>query len=435
MGISIKLPNVDMTGKETADDKIAYLVDLIQSLKKNLEYHLNNIDSDQILNIDSAIITNLQSVNIEAQHILITEGGTARVVFDSTTIAMQVWEDGAWVNKVYFDSVTGKYIFDGDLSATTITTIESTMESLITMVFYADKGEIAELTVDSLKTHDKIQKRLNNDQSDVKWIWIEDQYIKLVSSEDCLGTTEYIYNRSNEQLFWVDETHTHVTTEATDYPIEQFLYDKELVKLSLAFESDGVNQVPMIVLGAGTGITGDKDGRGFIYKDDGGLYIEYHTYGQAGVPNDGDVFRLGLSEAGIDFSQFTGITFNPTTILTGLVQIWVQDDTPVGAKEKDVWIDTNDYSRYDIMELATGYTLVESDAEIIRVTLTEPSTLTLHAHTSVGIIKKVYNVGTVLLTIIPATGGYMNGVLNGSQLLYPYESAEFITNGTGWNML
>lgn len=106
------------------------------------------------------------------------------------------------------------------------------------------------------------------------------------------------------------------------------------------------------------------------------------------------------------------------------VQIYVQDDTPTGAKSKALWVDTNDYSRYDKTALTAETTLTENSNEFI--TASGTFTMTLHAATSSGIIKKIYNIGTGIITI----AGTINGATN--MILYPGESVELITDGTVW---
>jgi len=107
------------------------------------------------------------------------------------------------------------------------------------------------------------------------------------------------------------------------------------------------------------------------------------------------------------------------------VQIYVQDDTPAGAKSKSLWVDTNDYSRYDKTGLTAEATLTESSNEFI--TASGTFTITLHAATTPGIIKKIYNIGT---TGIITIAGTINGATN--MILYPGESVELITDGTAW---
>lgn len=105
--------------------------------------------------------------------------------------------------------------------------------------------------------------------------------------------------------------------------------------------------------------------------------------------------------------------------------IYVQPDEPAEAVEDDVWIDDDDYSRYDSLSLSGNITLDISDPEVLFATGT--ITITLHDATQVGVIKKIYNTGTGLVTI--------SGSINGSAttvVLYPLESLELITDGTTW---
>lgn len=106
------------------------------------------------------------------------------------------------------------------------------------------------------------------------------------------------------------------------------------------------------------------------------------------------------------------------------IKIFVQTDQPTTAKAKDLWVDTDDYSRYDVKSITGTATLSVSDNEVITVSGT--FTLTLHEATMAGIIKKIHNTGTGIVTL----AGLINGVTN--MYLYPGESVELITDGTGW---
>lgn len=106
------------------------------------------------------------------------------------------------------------------------------------------------------------------------------------------------------------------------------------------------------------------------------------------------------------------------------VMIWVQTDKPIGIKTDDIWVDTDNYTRYDMTALISSTTLSESDNEVI--TASGTILIALHAATTAGIIKKIYNVGTGIVTV----GGTINGTTN--LLLYPGESVELITDGIGW---
>ena len=104
--------------------------------------------------------------------------------------------------------------------------------------------------------------------------------------------------------------------------------------------------------------------------------------------------------------------------------IFVQDAEPTGAREKSIWVDTDEYSRYDRMNIIAATTLESADHEF--VTASGTFEITLHSGISQGIVKKIYNVGTGILTIV----GTINGNVN--MFLYPTESVELITDGTDW---
>jgi len=90
----------------------------------------------------------------------------------------------------------------------------------------------------------------------------------------------------------------------------------------------------------------------------------------------------------------------------------------------DVIVLKDDHTRFDSITKTAAYELLVSDHEIVKVSGTFP--LTLHAATTEGIIKKIYNEGTGLVTLV----GTINGETN--LLLYPNDSVELITDGTGW---
>ena len=56
----------------------------------------------------------------------------ARGVFNAELFALQSGDgEGGWTNKLYFDPVTGTYIFDGILSASVIQAIEAEIEVVV----------------------------------------------------------------------------------------------------------------------------------------------------------------------------------------------------------------------------------------------------------------------------------------------------------------
>ena len=289
---TVKLPVVELPDG-SLEEKVLYLTDLIQQYKKNLEYFLNNLDDDNILNIDSAIIRNLKSIDIEAQNVLITKGGDARVVFDESTIAMQKYEGGEWVNKLYFDSIAGKYIFDGTLTTTTLEAVNAVVYQLVTMTFTAEKGYIAELTVDSLDTSYKLQNYLASDTSDVNYIKIQNQNFDFITAHYDGGGTTQAVDRFSRPLYWTDGTHTAVSIDETAYPAMIYVYD-ELTKLHFGFDESNP-KVPFMQFGAGDGVL-PLSSKAFIKKTQTGIIIEYYK------SNTAEKISLELCDAGILFN-------------------------------------------------------------------------------------------------------------------------------------
>ena len=346
----------------------------------------------------------------------------ARGVFNSDTFALQVGDGTGenWINKIYFDPVSGKYIFDGMLSATMIEALEAEFDvtisnTTITQTLAAEMAYIAQLTVDSLETSSKVQNYLNNNTSDVNYIRIFDQYIQFITASTDGSSAEQAKDRQNNNLYWIDDTHKGTTTNVTDYPVMVYEYT-EFIKSQFAFVHDGENYTPQLILGTGTGNT-EHSGKTFIYKATDGFYIDYRH----SVTGESTIFKI--TDDGIDLSMFPTVTFNETVILS-VPQIWVQPDVPSMAKQSDVWIDTDDYSRYDKLELTTGTTLDMDSNEFITVNGT--FTVTLHDAALPGIIKKLFNAGAGIVTI----SGNINGQAN--MMLYPGESVELITDGNGW---
>lgn len=148
------------------------------------------------------------------------------------------------------------------------------------------------------------------------------------------------------------------------------------------------------------------------------------------VKRKSDDFSTQRSESYIDYfakmasgGSDSGAVENGSDYAVG-AKLYVQPNTPTGAETKSVWIDTDDYTRYDATALTGNTTLDVSDNEVI--TCSGTITVTLHAGTTAGIIKKIYNIGTGIVTV----AGTINGLTN--MYLYPTESVELTTDGTNW---
>ena len=221
-------------------------------------------------NLNEDYLENFIANHVQAGDILITKGTNARVVLNESQIAMQVSPDGGttWVSKVYFDSITGQYIFDGVLSADVI----NALSAIITPNLYAEKATIAEITVDQLDTSDKVAKYLSFDASDVNYVKIYDQNVEFITATTDGLESEQATNRLGQLLYWIDDTHEVASTEVTDYPVMIFKYN-ELTKRQISFKNDGTNYVPVDAWGAGTG-SGDND-KLFLYKPANKAVLEY----------------------------------------------------------------------------------------------------------------------------------------------------------------
>lgn len=134
--------------------------------------------------------------------------------------------------------------------------------TVITENLYAEYGDIAELTVDRLLSANKVERYRLGDTSDINYIWIEGQSIKLMTGTPTGGTTQHT-DRNGRPLYWYDGAALGMSTKTTAFPVIVFDYT-ELVKAQFSFDLVDGTYVPRITLGAGSG-TGDRD-KLFIQK-------------------------------------------------------------------------------------------------------------------------------------------------------------------------
>lgn len=243
----VKLPGIrDLRPNASVEEKIQALTDAYHMLTKYLEFLLLNLDSLNISEIDADItrIKNLEAVNIITQ-------------------------------------------------------------TLITQTLYAEKGYIAELTVDQLDTSQKVRNYLEGNLDDINYVKIYDQYIEFRTgrvkyNESGEPLTEQATDRFGKALYWADSEHKAVQYEANDDPVLVYQYD-ELTKAKIYFkinEATGYYDVEW-ELGAGHGIPGFPErGKLFIQKDTEGGTIKY-------VRADGKEEFIRLCEDGIIISHDT----------------------------------------------------------------------------------------------------------------------------------
>lgn len=210
--------------------------------------------------------------------------------------------------------------FGGTLTAEALEAIKANIDvvvsnTVITETLYADKGNIADLTVNKLDTsikvdnyklryHEDFATNIEKQQqsvSDVNYIKAYEQHIEFRTGsvkydEDGVPLTEQATDNKGRPLYWVNNTHTASTYEPNDLPVMIYQYD-ETIKLSISFRRFDETYEPYIVLGRGIGSTLDPDrGKAFIRKDTEGLVI---TYKKA----DGTDVYLRLGEDGISLSH------------------------------------------------------------------------------------------------------------------------------------
>ena len=243
----VKLPGIrDLRPNASVEEKIQALTDAYHMLTKYLEFLLLNLDSINISEIDADItrIKNPEAVNIITQ-------------------------------------------------------------TLITQTLYAEKGYIAELTVDQLDTSQKVRNYLAGNLGDDNYIKIYDQYIEFLTgsvkyNESGEPLTEQATDRFGKALYWVDSENKAVQYEVNDNPVLIYQYD-EAVKAKIYFkknEATGYYDVEW-ELGAGQGIPGFPErGKLFIQKDSEGGTIKY-------VRADGKEEFIRLCEDGIIISHDT----------------------------------------------------------------------------------------------------------------------------------
>jgi hypothetical protein len=227
----------------------------------------------------------------------------ARGIFNSDIFALQTGDGTGenWVNKLYFDPTSGRYIFDGMLSATMIEALEAEFDvsisnSSITQTLAAETAYIAQLTVDQLETSTKVQNYLNEDTADVNYIKIFEQYIQFITASTDGSETEQVKDRHNNDLYWIDDTFKGTTTNVTEYPVLIYEY-LEHIKMQILFVNINDNYVPKIILGVGDG-TGENHAKAEIYKGQTGLEINYYK------SNTGDIRQIKLSDDGIFITPY-----------------------------------------------------------------------------------------------------------------------------------
>lgn len=204
------------------------------------------------------------------------ENVVGEAILNSDTFAMRALIDGQWVDCIYFDAAAGRYRLAGNVIIDGGLTVET---------LYAERGDIAELTVDWLDTSRKISRYLTQDTSMDNHIVAHGQSIKMITAtvkvgDDGQPLTTQLSNRYGKPLYWqedisgatiqdgypyVDGNQIMTTTDDTGYPVIVYQYHNS-TKREMSFDTSAA-RIPFDSYGSGFGDATDRDrGKGFIQK-------------------------------------------------------------------------------------------------------------------------------------------------------------------------
>lgn len=157
--------------------------------------------------------------------------------------------------------------FIANLGATNIITQTIVSNSVVTKSLYAERGDIAQLTVDWLSTSKKVMKYLAKDTTDDDYIEIHEQGIELKTASVVMSgkepLTEELFDRNGRALYWqkdityaeiidgfpyVNGKQIYMDNEVTDYPVRVYQY-KVTTKMLIDFEMKNGTNVPKITMG------------------------------------------------------------------------------------------------------------------------------------------------------------------------------------------
>ena len=157
--------------------------------------------------------------------------------------------------------------FVANLGATNIITQTIISNSVVTKSLYAERGDIAQLTVDWLSTSKKVMKFLNGDTSDDDYLEAHEQGIELktasVAMSNGIPVTEHLKDRYGKALYWakdityaeiidgfpyVNGKQVYMDTEMTDFPVRVYKYSVT-TKMRINFEAENGVNIPKITMG------------------------------------------------------------------------------------------------------------------------------------------------------------------------------------------
>lgn len=112
-------------------------------------------------------------------------------------------------------------------------------------------------------------------------------------------------------------------------------------------------------------------------------------------------------------------------LVTDETKLWVEDEIPNGFKDRDVWVDSNNYSRYDVSDVITSGTFIDSDNEVMNIS--QSSIITLNLGKVAGVVRNIFNNTNDVISVIGADN-LMGAPQVPNFYIYPQEYISLITS-------
>lgn len=329
-----------------------------------------------------------------------------------------------------------------NLTAEQIFTDVITAGTSINHVLYAKEGRIARLTVDHLLTGDFLA-----GSPKIYFIEAKDQYLKFIEGtrNDALPQVQYTTEpedgeETGDPLYWDSAEHNYMTPLETEWPVMVYVYDL-LTKREINFELDpesGYTE-PKDIYGAGAGNPDHPTwGKGYDYKSTTRFLRKY-------ISSAGKEKAVYLTDTGLEIVNTTSgdveqkITFSDDGIIQtgntgeqGLRNIHISTTEPATPQTNDLWIDTDDYSRYDISSIGASGTIAIEGAEVIFASGTITVTL-FTAAGNAGVVRIIKNTGTGTVTIDGYSGETIDGAA--TKTLTANQFCTIISDGANWQVI
>ena len=132
------------------------------------------------------------------------------------------------------------------------------------------------------------------------------------------------------------------------------------------------------------------------------------------------------------FKQFLNVTNTEVSGSSG-ASVYVSPDEPLNAADSDLWVDTDDYSKYDVELYEESSTLLIEDGEVALGS----GTITLTLFTALdhpGVVAIIKNIGTGVITIATDGSETIDGAATYS-LSSQYDKVTIVSDGTNWSVI